>query len=64
MEQESVALAELLNVWNGKEEGVKDDSGFLKDQLDEGPGYFSPDQGCRKRNKVGDKTSFIFKYNV
>ena len=24
MEQESVALAELLNVWNGKE-GVKDD---------------------------------------
>jgi len=47
-------------VWNGKEEGVKDDSGFQKDLLDEGPGYISPDQGCRKRNKVGDKTRFIF----
>jgi len=58
--QESVALGELLDVWNGKEEGVKDDSGFQKDLLDEGPGYISPDQGCRKRNKVGDKTRFIF----
>lgn len=34
--QESVALGESLDVWNGKEEGDKDDSGFQKDRLDEG----------------------------
>ena len=43
-----------------KKKESKDDSGFQKDRLDEGPGYISPDQGCGKRNKVGDKTRFIF----
>ena len=34
--QASVALGESLDVWNGKEEGDKDDSGYQKDRLDEG----------------------------